>query len=104
MRFSIALFSIALFGKGIFGKALFDIALFGIALFSIVIFNTVLFNIDIFGMTEIHNEELNLTKGEDFQAIGEKPRFEACRLGCSDSDVSKTALVRPKNSLRVRCF
>ena len=43
-------------------------------------------NVMIFGLPEVPDEELNSTIRELFQAIGEKPRVEACRLGRSKSD------------------
>ena len=38
-------------------------------------------NVMIFGLPELANQELNSTVGEMFEAIGEKPRVEACRVG-----------------------
>ena len=43
-------------------------------------------NVMIFGLPKVPDEELNSTIRELFQAIGEKPRVEACRLGRSKSD------------------
>ena len=43
-------------------------------------------NVMIFGLPEVPDEELNSAVRELFQAIGEKPRVEACRLGRSKSD------------------
>jgi hypothetical protein len=48
----------------------------------------------LFGLAESANEKLSDRVGEVFQEVGEKPRFEACRLGKSSSSTD-TKKVRP---------
>ena len=43
-------------------------------------------NLMIFGLPEKLDEELNATVSEVFQAVGEKPRVESCRVGRKTSD------------------